>query len=312
MKIKYRHTCIVTEDWKKLSGFYQNVFGCIPVDLEIDLKGEWFDKLTDLEDAHAAGERLLLPGHSMDGPYLDIVSYDDMVVNEVNKINSQIGYAHLCFEVDDVEATYEVLKAEGGSANGKVVTQYYPELDKTAHLVYAKDPDGNSVEILAWSDFKDRYPNDSCVYRHTNINAVDWQKIVDFYSVVFGCSPVFPTRDIKGQWFADVTGVKNAALKGQHTELPGFAKPPTFEIFTYENAYQDKAKAINETGVAHVCFEVDDVQLMLAKALAAGGSPVGETIKETFEDDGRSIEMVYFKDPEENIIGLLNITSGGN
>lgn len=306
MKIKYRHTCIVTKDWKKLSEFYQKVFGCIPVKPGRDLKGDWFDKITGLKGAHAVGEHLILPGHDEDGPCLEILTYDEMVGDEVNKINSRIGYAHLCFEVDSVEDTYELLKQEGGSANGTIVTQYYPELDKTAHLIYAKDPDGNSVEILAWSDFKDRYPDDSCVYRHTNINAPDWQNIVDFYSKVFGCSPVFPTRDIKGQWFEDVTGVKNAALKGQHTELPGFEKPPTFEVFTYENAYEDEPKRINEIGIAHVCFEVDDVQLMLAKALAEGGSPLGETVKEYFPEMGKSLEAVYFKDPQGNIIELTH------
>lgn len=311
MKTKYRHTRVVTKDWKKLSVFYQKTFGCIPVNSEIDLKGEWFDKVTGLTDAHAVGEQLLLPGHGFGGPYLEIVTYDDIAEKKVNKINSRIGYAHLCFEVDNVEETYELLIAEGGGTNGTIVTKYYPELDNTAHLVYAKDPDGNSVEILSWSDFKERYPDDSSVYRHTNINAADWQNTIDFYSRTFGCSPIFPTRNITGQWFENVTGVKNAALKGQHTELPGYENPPTFEVFTYENGFEDEAKDINEIGVTEVCFEVEDVQSMLSIAVAAGGIPLGEIVKCNNPKDGKLAEVVYIRDPEGNIIGLHNMKAGG-
>ena len=73
-------------------------------------------------------------------------------------------------------------------------------------------------------------------YTHTNINAYDWEKLSQFYKDVFGCYTVGPMRDLKGDWFEKVTGIKDAAVKGEHIALPGYpeGEGPTFEIFTYE------------------------------------------------------------------------------
>jgi len=40
MKIKFKHTNIIAKEWKKLSLFYQEVFGCVPVPPELDIQGE--------------------------------------------------------------------------------------------------------------------------------------------------------------------------------------------------------------------------------------------------------------------------------
>jgi hypothetical protein len=76
MQIRYVHTNLIAKDWKKLSLFYQRVFGCRPVPPERDLRGPWLDRLTDLRDAHITGEHLLLPGYEDCLPTLEIFSYD--------------------------------------------------------------------------------------------------------------------------------------------------------------------------------------------------------------------------------------------
>ena len=40
IKAKYVHTNIVAEDWRALAGFYQRLFGCVPVPPERDYSGE--------------------------------------------------------------------------------------------------------------------------------------------------------------------------------------------------------------------------------------------------------------------------------
>jgi hypothetical protein len=75
-----------------------------------------------------------------------------------------------------------------------------------------------------------------------------------------------------------VTGVKGATLKGQHVEVSGYTNPTTLEVFTYANAISGEAKVINETGIAHVCFKVEDLDEILKRALSAGGKAVGEAI----------------------------------
>ena len=46
---KYIHTNIIAKDWKSLADFYQEVFGCIKVMPERNLKGKWIDTGTGIE-----------------------------------------------------------------------------------------------------------------------------------------------------------------------------------------------------------------------------------------------------------------------
>ncbi len=144
---RYVHTNIIARDYKKLIQFYKEVLHCKSIGESRDLKGKWLDELTGIQDAHIVGEHLCLPGYGEDHPTLEIFSYDSMNDREEALINTY-GIAHLAFEVDDVEVTLkEILKAGGGQVGG-VVTADYP--DKQAVFVYAKDPEGNIIELQSW------------------------------------------------------------------------------------------------------------------------------------------------------------------
>ena len=55
MATRYAHTNVMARDWKRLSSFYQEVFGCEPIRPERDLSGEWLDKATRLDGAYICG-----------------------------------------------------------------------------------------------------------------------------------------------------------------------------------------------------------------------------------------------------------------
>lgn len=63
------------------------------------------------------------------------------------------GIAHIAFEVDDVEATLSEIIRAGGSAIGEVVTAAYPD-NTEAVFVYARDPEGNILELQCWRKIK--------------------------------------------------------------------------------------------------------------------------------------------------------------
>lgn len=150
---RYVHTNIIAKDANRLIGFYKTVFHCENINGTRDLRGEWLDKLTGLSEAHITGEHLLLPGYNNEHPTLEIFSYDTLKKAIPAEINRP-GIAHIAFEVDDVEATLkEVIKA-GGSAVGEVVTADYPD-GTQAVFVYAKDPEGNIIELQNWRKIKD-------------------------------------------------------------------------------------------------------------------------------------------------------------
>ncbi len=72
-------------------------------------------------------------------------------------------------------------------------------------------------------------------FAHINIITDDWRKLASFYINVFDCKPIYPERDLKGNWLDKATGIQNARLKGIHLTLPGYDNNlPTLEIFQYE------------------------------------------------------------------------------
>jgi len=143
---------------------------------------------------------------------------------------------------------------------------------------------------------------------HTNIIARDSAKLIDFYKSVFKCKSIGEKRDLKGEWLDKVTGISNAHIVGEHLLLPGYeTNRPTLEIFTYEEMATDRRHQINQCGIAHLAFEVDNVEETLIEILSAGGTQVGEVVKTEYED-GRTAVFVYATDVEGNIIELQSWT----
>ncbi len=141
-------------------------------------------------------------------------------------------------------------------------------------------------------------------YAHTNIIAQDSAKLIAFYKEVLGCRSIGETRSLRGEWLDAMTGVKNAHIAGEHLCLPGYdEKHPTLEIFSYDNMVASENRMINQCGIAHLAFEVEDVAETLKKVLAAGGGQFGELVYAEYED-GRKAQFVYATDIEGNIIEL--------
>lgn len=155
MALRYVHTNIIAKDWKKLSQFYQKVFRCSPLpDGGRDIRGEWIDRMTGIPSVHIEGEHLLLPGYTEDHPTLEIFSYSPESNHDSIKINGP-GLAHLAFEVDDVRETLKEVLAAGGGQVGEVVEAVYPGNVK-ATFVYAKDLEGNIIELQSWEKSEGR------------------------------------------------------------------------------------------------------------------------------------------------------------
>ncbi|MBO8087693.1 MAG: VOC family protein [Marichromatium sp.] len=150
MLISFSHTNIVAQDWKRLATFYTNVFGCTPKPPERDLAGDWLDRLTAIDSVHIRGIHLLLPGFDDTGPTLEIFQYDQQDTQARKAINT-FGFGHIAFAVDDVDACLQKVLDHGGSTVGETVHGDVGGLG-AIHLVYAKDPEGNIIEIQKWQD----------------------------------------------------------------------------------------------------------------------------------------------------------------
>ncbi len=146
--MKYVHTNIIAKDWKSLARFYIDVFECNEKPPERNLKGDWLDSATGLENASLKGIHLILPGYGNDGPTLEIFSYEAMKERGMGDANS-LGFSHIAFLVDDVELTFQKALAHGGQELGKVTQETIDGVGNLT-LVYFRDPEGNIVEIQSW------------------------------------------------------------------------------------------------------------------------------------------------------------------
>ena len=151
MSSKYAHTNINTPDWKRLVQFYIKVFDSKLIPPTRHLYGEWFEKASGIKDAEVHGAHITLPGYDVNGPTLEIFTHT-IKNGEQSTTFHQQGYAHIAIAVDDVDATYKKIIENGGSSDGEIVTEYYENMNKTLTMVYAKDPDGNIIEIQKWTD----------------------------------------------------------------------------------------------------------------------------------------------------------------
>lgn len=148
MAIKYAHTNIIAQDWKKLVRFYETVFECKPVPPERNQSGAWLDKATGVNQAHLRGMHSRLPGFGDSGPTLEIYQYTNTIETPKAKPNSR-GYGHLAFQVDDVQAIVAKALECGASKLGEVTEH---DVEGVGHitLIYIADPEGNIIELQHW------------------------------------------------------------------------------------------------------------------------------------------------------------------
>jgi predicted enzyme related to lactoylglutathione lyase len=148
MSTRYAHTNLIAKDWKRLSSFYQDVFGCVPIPPERDLSGEWLDKATGLSGSHISGIHLRLPGYGENGPTLELFQYGSMPEHPSVNPNTP-GFSHIAFAVDDVPATARAVFNYGGSAVGELTERDVPGVGLLT-FQYVTDPEGNIIEIQNW------------------------------------------------------------------------------------------------------------------------------------------------------------------
>ena len=150
MTARYGHTNLVARDWRRLAAFYTDLFGCVPVPPERDYRGPVLEAGTGVAGSGLRGIHLRLPGHGPEGPTLEIYTYDRLETAQPPAANRP-GWGHIAFAVDDVPDARARVLAAGGSPIGEVVTTQTSD-GRRVTWCYVGDPEGNIVELQAWSD----------------------------------------------------------------------------------------------------------------------------------------------------------------
>jgi glyoxylase I family protein len=132
------HISLSTRDLDKLLGFYRDLLG---LELLLDTQiadNPAFDHVVGLVGAQARGV-FLQAGNA----YIEIWQFEAPTGKGPNHDRPvcDVGLTHICFDIEDIEATHRVLAA----AAVKFVSP--PQHLGSVITCYARDPDGNLVEL---------------------------------------------------------------------------------------------------------------------------------------------------------------------
>lgn len=147
--MRFAHTNIISSDWRALADFYVRTFNCSIVPPIRNQSGVWLDQGTGVKNAHLQGAHLLLPGYGKSGPTLEIYQYETTKHQKPTTPNTR-GFGHIAFEVDSVESLVQKVLKNGGSMNGKITKRKVEDLGELT-FVYARDPEGNLIELQNWN-----------------------------------------------------------------------------------------------------------------------------------------------------------------
>lgn len=144
MLLGFHHAAISTPDLNKFMEFYCGVLGC-----EVAWTFGWeagspeADAVTDLEGSAARAAMLKL-GDS----YLEVFEFASPAAQPrtAKRAVNAHGITHICLQVQDIHSEYDRLQQAG--------MQFHcpPQAQDTGFMTYGRDPDGNVVELLEFTE----------------------------------------------------------------------------------------------------------------------------------------------------------------
>ena len=143
--IRYAHTNLVARDWRRLGAFYEQALGCVRLDPERELSGDWLSRGTGVPGARIAGAHYRMPGGGPSGPTLEIFQYDP-VAEAAPPAANRVGFGHIAFAVPDVEQARALVLAAGGRELGTTETIAIAGAGRIT-WTYVRDPEGNIIEL---------------------------------------------------------------------------------------------------------------------------------------------------------------------
>ena len=146
--MKLAHINLVARDAQKLATFYTTVFICEYLREPIMLSGENVSRGNGLPNSEIYSIWLKFP--NLDAPFLEIHQHKIICSRRLPRVNEP-GFGHLSFQMEDIGSVLSAIVETGGSQIGE--TTNLGTADKPFHIAYARDPEGNILELEQPSDF---------------------------------------------------------------------------------------------------------------------------------------------------------------
>lgn len=100
------------------------------------------DTLLEMRGAHLVGQFM----RRTDGTAIELLSFESPpAIGPNRRAMNELGYTHMSFHVDDLEAAMAAVEAAGGTVHRHTRTYFD---DAGMHAVFCSDPDGVRIELM--------------------------------------------------------------------------------------------------------------------------------------------------------------------
>jgi catechol 2,3-dioxygenase-like lactoylglutathione lyase family enzyme len=137
---------------------------------------------------------------------------------------------------------------------------------------------------------------------HTGFTVSDLDRALAFWRDGLGMVEAF-SQEKQGGYLEAIVGEPGAHVRMTHLEFPGGGH--RLELFEYLAPAGERVRLRpRDTGFAHVCVAVDDIEDALQRLVAAGGQPISDPIE---VDTGANAggRGVYVRDPDGHVVELF-------
>ena len=137
--MKFNHVGISVTDLDRSMAFYREMFGMEPLGDPFPFSGPQFSEIMDIPEVQ--GRMCMIAGGNL---WLELFEFSESKPKDPAYPVSDRGISHFGLTVDDVQATYNKLKAAGVPIHGRLQTFNGGSM----RAAYCRDPDGNVFEIM--------------------------------------------------------------------------------------------------------------------------------------------------------------------
>lgn len=148
MIMRFHHAAISTPDLDRCVAFYKDVVGCEEAwSFDWETGSAEADAMTGLTDSAARAVMLKL-GDS----FLEVFEFSSPTPRpgDPNRPVCDHGITHVCLQVNDLHAEYARMQAAGMRFHSAPLTQ------DSGYVIYGRDPDGNVVELIEFTEVAPR------------------------------------------------------------------------------------------------------------------------------------------------------------
>ncbi len=135
------HTNIVVSDMNRTRQFYTETLG-LEISLEVSIEDNEFSRGAGLADTRVAATFFSVPGSNTLIETFQYLNPPSRPMPSDSKAND-MGFGHICFEVDDIQQAYQSLRDKGVEFASTPVT-----MANGVRWCYFYGPDGERLELL--------------------------------------------------------------------------------------------------------------------------------------------------------------------